>query len=442
MNRRRLLLYGAGMAAGMENAFSQQATAPAASEPKGTTPDKLLLKDYRPKSIYKIPRTEVSKPKFPVIDVHTHQTGARTPDRIRAWVEAMDRANIEKSILLSGATGAEFGAVYELYSKYPNRFQVWCTFDVNGFEEPGYAAKAVRELERCHRVGARGVGELMDKGRGLGAGVGTEPAAWGKFLTKGPHADDARLDPLYDKCAELGMPLNIHVAEPIWMYLPMDATNDGLMNAADWRLDNKPGLMGYADLLASLEGAVKKHPKTIFIAAHFANLDYDLGRPGELMDRYPNLYADICRYAEISPTPRFAAQFFEKHADRLLYGTDSSGNLQTYRVTFRILESLDEHFYEERFRYHWALNGLGLPDPVLRKVYNENARLCCGCEARKPQKDDEDCRRSVASVSGRRRPARCRPYLRGPLVRYRRLYRACCRRCRPAHRAGSDGTRR
>jgi predicted TIM-barrel fold metal-dependent hydrolase len=93
-----------------------------------------------------------------------------------------------------------------------------------------------------------------------------------------------------------------------------------------------------------------------------------------MFDRYPNLCADICQYAEIAPIPRFATQFFQNRADRLVYGTDGGGDLRWYRATFRILETLDEHFYEERFRYHWPLYGLGLPDEVLRKVYNGNAR--------------------------------------------------------------------
>jgi hypothetical protein len=45
-----------------------------------------------------------------------------------------------------------------------------------------------------------------------------------------------------------------------------------------------------------------------------------------------------------------------------------------YGITFRILESLDEHFYEiEQFSYHWSLNGLGLSDAVLKQVYHDNA---------------------------------------------------------------------
>jgi uncharacterized protein len=105
------------------------------------------------------------------------------------------------------------------------------------------------------------------------------------------------------------------------------------------------------------------------------NLDYDLARLGKVLERNPNLYADIsARYAETAPIPRFAAAFYAAHADRLVYGTDMGVDTAMYRVTFRILESLDEHFYEnEQFGYHWALNGFGLSDEILRQVYRENA---------------------------------------------------------------------
>ena len=64
----------------------------------------------------------------------------------------------------------------------------------------------------------------------------------------------------------MGMPVSIHVSDPPWAYEPMDHTNDGLMNGYKWRIDVKPGVMGHEELIASLESAVKKHPKTIFFA--------------------------------------------------------------------------------------------------------------------------------------------------------------------------------
>jgi len=125
-----------------------------------------------------------------------------------------------------------------------------------------------------------------------------------------------------------------------------------------------------------LERTAARHRKTTFVACHFANLDYDLAHLGEVFDRNPNLCADIsARYAETAPIPRFAARFYEKYSDRLVYGTDMGFDVPMYQITFRILESQDEHFYEtDQFSYHWPLYGMGLSDEILKKVYQENAR--------------------------------------------------------------------
>jgi predicted TIM-barrel fold metal-dependent hydrolase len=330
-----------------------------------TPPEKLLLKNYKPKSIYKIPRTPIEKSKYPAIDAHSHPY-AEDAEQIARWVKTMEEVGIEKTLILSHAYGAEFDSIYALYANYRGKFEIWCGFDYSGYDKSGYGRAAVKELERCYKTGARGVGELGDKGKGL---------FYCKPPAPGMHLDDPRMDPLLEKCAELGMPVNIHVAEPIWMYETMDSTNDGLMNAYQWRLDNQPGIVDHQGMIDILERAVQRHPKTTFITCHFANCSYDLNKLGALFDKYSNLYADIsARYAETAPIPRFVAKFFERYQDRLLYGTDMGFDKEMYQITFRILESEDEHFYETgQFGYHWALNGFGLSDEVLKKVYRENA---------------------------------------------------------------------
>jgi predicted TIM-barrel fold metal-dependent hydrolase len=159
----------------------------------------------------------------------------------------------------------------------------------------------------------------------------------------------------------------------------MDATNDGLMNGYTWRIDDTvPGILGHDGLIQSLERTLDKHRKTVFIACHLANLDYDLTRLGGMFERHPNLYADIsARFAETAPIPRFVNQFLRKYPDRVLYGTDMPYNQRIFSLTFRILESADEHFYDRdsffNFDYHWPLYGLALPDAVLKKIYRDNA---------------------------------------------------------------------
>jgi predicted TIM-barrel fold metal-dependent hydrolase len=329
-----------------------------------TPPDEILLKDYKPRSIFKIAETRIEKARYPVIDVHSHDY-ARTEAEVDRWVRTMDEVGVERIIILSGYTGARFDAALAKFGKHPKRFVLWCGIDYRGLPDGSFGPAALAELERCHKAGAAGVGELSDKGRGLGA----------TSNTFGIHIDDPRMDAILEKCADLHMPVNIHVGEDQWMYEPMDASNDGMMNAWKWRVTNAPGILQHDEVVASLGRAVAKHSRTTFIACHLANCCSDLDRFGAMLDKYPNLYGDIgARFAELSPIPRAVSRFFQRYQDRICYGTDFNPDPQIYRASFRLLETADEHFYDAYFRkYHWPMHAFALPEEVLRKVYRENA---------------------------------------------------------------------
>ena len=344
---------------------------PVSSPCYGQDVNSLKLKDYRPVSIYKNPATEIKKAKYPAIDVHSHDNNNTDVDKL---VKLMDECGIEKKIILSYATGTRFDSIVAKYARYKDRFDIWCGFDYTGFDTPGWEKHAVKELERCHEKGAKGVGELGDKG--LGEFYSLPVAGWGL------HIDDPQMKRLFEKCADLKMPVNVHVAEDEWMYLPADSANDGLMNAAKWKVDlSKKGILDHDQLIATLENAVRDNPKTLFIACHLANCCANLNMLAVLLDKYPNLYADLAaRFGEFSPVPRYAARFMEKYQDRLLYGIDTDGSSanyerEMYKITFRILETGDEHFYQhDLFDYHWPLYGLSLSDKTLQKIYNGNAK--------------------------------------------------------------------
>ncbi len=328
----------------------------------------LKLKDFRPVSIYKIPQTQIEKAKYPVIDFHSHDY-PKTDAQVDEWMKTMDQVGIARSTILTYSTGARFDSVVEKYQRYGDRFEIWCGFDYTGYDKPGWQQHAVKELERCYKKGARGVGELGDKG--LGEFYSKPTAGWGL------HIDDPQMKPLLEKCAELHMPVSIHVAEDAWMYANADSTNDGLMNAATWKVDmTKRGILDHDQLVTTLENAVKNNPKTIFIACHLANCCSDLSKLGRLFDGYPNLYADIAaRYGEIAPIPRYVHDFIEKYSSRIVYGTDMGTSGKMYKTTFHILETADEHFYErDLFNYHWPLYGLSLTDETLKKIYSDNGK--------------------------------------------------------------------
>lgn len=340
------------------------------SPEESQTPESLLLKNYEPESIFQVPETNVKKAKYQAIDIHAHDYASNKKE-VKKWVQAMDSKGIRKTIILTQSTGSKFDSIVEKYSGYPDRFEIWCGLDYSGYKSDSWPEGAIEELERCHDMGAEGVGELGDKGFGLSY---CDPSA------KGMHINDERMKPILQKCAELNMPVNVHIADPYWMYIPMDSTNDGLMNAWDWKIDTtNENILLHGELLQTLEEAVRDNPQTTFIVPHFLNCTHDLSMLGKLFEKYPNLYADnSARYAETAAIPRFVQSFYKKYPERLLYGTDMEFYIENmYETTFRILETPDEHFYPEvdvsEFNYHWPLYGINLPDEVLQQVYQTNA---------------------------------------------------------------------
>ena len=97
--------------------------------------------------------------------MHSHAY-AETEKELEAWVATLRELKVEKTIILSKATGAEFDSIYQVYSKYGNLFEVWCGFDYTGYGTSAWPQAGIKELERCYKVGARGIGELGDKGYG------------------------------------------------------------------------------------------------------------------------------------------------------------------------------------------------------------------------------------------------------------------------------------
>ena len=319
----------------------------------------LLHKDFRPQSIFVTPQTPALKAKYPAIDMHMHAPrGDDLEAECAALLKNKDLCNVEKTILFCG-TGERFDELAAVYGKYPDRFELWCGFDFSG----KIPEDTIAELERCVKLGARGVGEISDKGSGL------------RGATPTMHIDDPRMDPILEKLADLDLPINHHSGDPKWMYEPMDEHNDLLFEALYFRLDNKEGILNQEELRACTERALQKHPRTKFVLCHFMNRTYDLKQLGEMFDKYPNFWADVSqREAYVAAIPRFAKQFIEKYADRIVWGTDQGYSLSMYRNTFRIWETLDEHFYAwDVSNTPYALSGLGLSDATLKKFYRDNA---------------------------------------------------------------------
>ncbi len=272
-----VLLAGAGLAAGCGS--GKEPAESASAEPvvrygvtvKSGPMDSVLLKDYAPESSLVVPETHIEKARFPVIDVHTH-VYAETPDEVDEWVHTMDAAGIDVTVVLTGATGEKFDRLVELYlTRYPNRFQLWCGLDVSNADNADYPERAAAELARCYAKGARGVGELSDKGWGFG---GSEENALPR--EKRLHPDDPRLDPFWDKCAELKIPVNLHIADHPSCWRPLGPTWERTADFQGFNLYGKD-VPSYEELLAHRDHLLEKHPGTTVIACHFSNQGNDPG---------------------------------------------------------------------------------------------------------------------------------------------------------------------
>jgi predicted TIM-barrel fold metal-dependent hydrolase len=332
----------------------------------GLTAQTMSFEDYNPKSTLVVPGKIIKKSKFPFIDVHGHQYRMPTQD-LTAVITAMDTLNMGIMVNLSGRSGADLiKSVKNIKDHYPNRFVVFANIRFHkNVGKPGWIEATVKQLEEDVKNGARGL--KVYKGLGLGTL---------DFKGNRVAVDDARLDPIWKKCGELGIPVLIHSADPKSFWDKFDGDNERWLELKTHprrkREANNPA--PWEQIMNEQKNMFKKHSKTTFISAHMAWLSNDLGKLGRLLDEVPNMNVGIgAIIAELGRQPRFAKQFFIKYQNRILFGKDS-WKPKEFPTYFRVLESNDEYFpYHKKYHAFWPMYGLDLPDAVLKKVYYKNA---------------------------------------------------------------------
>jgi hypothetical protein len=329
-----------------------------------------LFQRYKPKSMLQLEEHPIAKPKFPVVDAHCHWGLGVDPQEL---IDDMNDLGITYAVNLSGGWGEQLDKFLERYEKFaPDRFEILVNIDFSEIEQPGFAQKWTAFLEESKRKGAAGL--KIFKSLGL-----TIKDKSGRVVP----VDDPRLDPIWAKCGELGMPVLIHVADPVAFFKPIDRFNERVMQLGrhpNWSFYG-PQFPSREEVLEQRNHVLQKHPETTFIGAHIGNSSEDLGYAGKVLDKYPNFVVDISgRVAELGRQPYTARKFFLKYADRILYGTDrypGRTDQPRHRVYYRFLETADEYFnyYDHDFppTGEWRIYGIYLPDDVLRKVYHQNA---------------------------------------------------------------------
>lgn len=328
----------------------------------------LRLLDWEPKSQMIVNETKIIKPRFPVIDIHNH---LRDLDKTEYYLQQMDEAGVWICVGLDGRSKDDFYKKHleVSHSVSKERFHIYFNPDFSKIDEPNFGVNEAKKLEEAVKMGVRGLKIFKSLGLEYRDKTGE--------LVK---VDDPRIDPIWAKCEELGIPVMIHVSDPKAFHEgPVDKYNeryDELADNPEWSFygDQFPPKM---EILQQRNNVIARHPNTIFIGAHVGNLPEELGTVSMWLEQYPNFYVDItARISELGRQPYTARKFLIKYQDRVLFGSDTPPNAESYRVYYRFLETDDEYFdptpaHKQQGR--WMIYGVYLPDEVLEKIYNTNA---------------------------------------------------------------------
>jgi predicted TIM-barrel fold metal-dependent hydrolase len=410
--QRRQWLKSAGLGAlgtaSLAGCAEPRTEVPEESAPRNSCPtagEDLLLQDFRPKSMLHVPETRVEKPRFPVIDIHTHMTFVTKSEKGVAMgeemtplttpeeaLEVMDRKGIRAMLNLTGGIGKGLEKTVAAWDRaHPGRFYTCVQPRFEDLLEPDYPQKQADAIEEAVQAGAKGLKILKTLGLFLR-----------EQITEGPlvKVDDPRFDPMWEACAAHNLPVAIHVADPEAFFLPIDCTNerwDELGHHPDWSFYGRD-FPSFQEVMEARDRLYARHPKTQFLSLHLGHDAENLAFVAESMDRFPNMTVELgARIGELGRQPRASAKFFDRYQDRILFGTDAvpppAGEAtpqqvfkdELYEIYYRFLETEDEYFDYAPApippQGRWQIYGIGLSEGILKKVYHDNAVRLLGLDA-------------------------------------------------------------
>lgn len=336
----------------------------------------LKLKDWHPQSMLRVKETQLEKAAFPVFDAHNHlRRGLTDKDSVARMLAEMDAAGVRTVVHLDGMWGDELKRILDLLDHaHPERFCTFARVNFDGIDDAHWADREARQLEESFKAGAKGL--KLHKDLGLGHRYKD-----GKLVP----VDDPKLDGVWEVCAKYKKAVTIHSSDPIAFFTPLDNKNERwheLNQNPDWLFADRKLYPTCEVLWDQLIHVVEKHAQTTFIGAHIIVAE-DLALVSKWLDKYPNLNVDMCaRINELGRQPYTARRFLTKYQDRVVFGTDTFPNRESYRIYWRFFETDDEYFDCQKSHHlqgFWMIYGVYLPKEVLEKIYLKNAeRLILG----------------------------------------------------------------
>ena len=272
----------------------------------------------------------------------------------------------------SGARKAAWGVVHNS----AGHASLCTTFDPYKFNQPNFSKNAVREINRDFAQGAVAVKIWKNIGMEI-------KDVKGNYILP----DNPVFEPIYRDIAAHHKTLIAHVADPNTIWEPPNPTSPDYsyyMEHPEWYMYNKSHAASKEQILLARDRLLEENPNLRVVGAHLGSMEANFSQLAQHLDRYPNFAVDLAArmpYMMLQPRADIIS-FITKYQDRLIYATDNEFfpkddaqktiNVweEQYADDWRFLATNDTLVEQSSGR---KVQGLALPQPVLRKLYHDNA---------------------------------------------------------------------
>jgi hypothetical protein len=317
------------------------------------------------------------RPPFDRFDTHIH---IHRP--VPEFTSGMEKAGWRAlSICVSRASGEEASILPEMLPGTAKAVQEgggrlrWATtFDARSFENADFAERTIADLQHWFERGAIAVKVWKNIGMAI-------RGRSGEYLLP----DHSSLLSIYGAIQKADRTLVAHLAEPDGAWLPLDEKNPEInyyRNNPQWHMSNHPGAPSKETILAARDRVLVRFPKLRLVGCHLGSNEDNLVALAKRLDTYPNFAVDCAarvRYFAAGDRDT-VRQFLVKYQDRITYGTDyqirdtpadRAWNVVGQRMEEEYRFFASSEATESRGR---TVQGLGLPERVVRKIFHENPK--------------------------------------------------------------------
>jgi len=319
----------------------------------------------------------------PLIDAHVHLNTTSTAKMKMALEQGAYFLSINTDIPCFPSLCRQEKAILELQKAYPGRVLHITSFDSNNWNSPGWAQQAIDQIQ--HGLDHGAVGVKIWKNFGMDPRLKDEK---GHFVM----IDDERLHPIFEFIQDNGILLVGHQGEPRNCWLPikkMTVHSDRSYFAAhpEYHMYLHPGYPSYEEQIRARDRFLDKFSDINFVGLHLLSLEWELDEVDKRLDKYPRLMTDLAERVchvqlQAQQDREKVRRFFLKHQDRIIYGTDviDDGSTSELMLNCRFQKLWQEHydfFATDKMmhtqEFEGTFRGLQLPEPVVRKIFLDNA---------------------------------------------------------------------